>query len=356
MKKNQDPSKIFINITKEQTELNDFLISWEIFGKRPNKITIHNTYLTSLFSELVNEISSEKTISSEVVATTDGKMVLNQEVFTKIEENIYLSYVIFDKNQPNSIVTDVTFFYKEEDDYDVVKEIIEEMNNCLPSFSDNDNNYNLNNIIISNSVMEVEPFVYEENENFEYYYTEPTFKELNKLIKKLKKNKKGLSILQGERGTGKTNSINYIASNVDKMFFYINSNLLDSTINNPEFRNFLKKYENPVVIIDDCESLLNDMFGRSNQTTNNIIQLVDGLSSDSVSVNIICIFNDELEVDDILLECNNLLSVVNFEYLTTEESNELSKLIGSNKKYKNKTRLIDIINKKEQKSDKKIGF
>jgi len=356
MKRTQDMKKISINITKEQTELNDFLISWGIFEKRPNKINIQNTYLTSLFEDLVNKISIEKTTSTEIT-TTDGKMVLNEEVFTKIEENVYLSYVIFDKNQPNSIVTDVTFFYKEEENYDFVKEIVEEMNGCIPSTSfKSDENYNLNNITISNSVIEVEPFINEDIENFDYYYTESTLKELNKLIKKLKKNNKGLSILQGERGTGKTNSIKYITSNVDKMFFYINSNLLDSTINNSEFRNFLKKYENSVLIIDDCESLLNDIFGRSNQTTNNIIQLVDGLSSDLSPVNIICIFNDELEDDDVLLECNNLLSVVDFEYLTTEESNELSKLIGSNKKYKNKTRLIDIINKKEQKSDKKIGF
>jgi hypothetical protein len=356
MKKNNKKfDKININIDKDQNELNDFLMCWNFFGKKPNKIIIYNNYLTTLFEQIIGEISIDKTVSSEVVATTDGKMVLNQEVFLNINDNIYLSYVIFDKNQSNSIVTDVTFFYKENEDYETIKNIIEKMNDCLPSFVD-DGNYNLNNIIISNSAIEVEPIIYDENENFEYYYSESTKKELNKLIKKIKKNKKGLSIIRGEKGTGKTNSINYIASNIDKMFFYINSNLLDLTINNPEFRNFLKKYENPVLVIDDCETSLNDMFGRNNQTTNNIIQLVDGFSSDSVPVNIICIFNDEMSSDNLLLDCNNLISIVDFEYLNGEESNQLSKLLGRNKKYKNKTRLIDIINNIDKSNNKKIGF
>jgi hypothetical protein len=42
--------------------------------------------------------------------------------------------------------------------------------------------------------------------------------------------------------------------------------------------------------------------------------------------------------------------------LNDEESNELSKHIKSNKKYKNKNKLIDIIKKRYIKKDNEIGF
>ena len=40
-------------------------------------------------------------------------------------------------------------------------------------------------------------------------YNQKTFKSVNKLIKKIKTSHKGLSVLWGEKGTGKTNVINY---------------------------------------------------------------------------------------------------------------------------------------------------
>jgi hypothetical protein len=86
--------------------------------------------------------------------------------------------------------------------------------------------------------------------------------------------------------------------------------------------------------------------------------MVDGFLSDSMEVNIITIFNvdDESEIDHSLLECNNLIDVVKFEELSEEESNELSKHLGQDKKYKNKNKVIDIIKKRKSKSVKDIGF
>jgi hypothetical protein len=75
---------------------------------------------------------------------------------------------------------------------------------------------------------------------------------------------------------------------------------LEHTINNPEFRNFLKKYDNPVIILDDCESTLIDLFGKTNNSTFNIIQLIDGLSSDSLKLSVICIFNEKIEENKLI--------------------------------------------------------
>jgi hypothetical protein len=357
MKKNSiENDKIKLNINKDGSELNDFLISWNNFGKRPNKLSIHNTYSTEPFSKLLEDLIVEKNVSTEIIATEEGNTLFNQEVYCKINDNIYLSYFIIDKTQSTSLITDVTFFYKEQEDYDEIKEIVEQMNLCLPSYTETEN-HNLFNIKLSNNTIDIEPLVFDDDfDNIELYYSESTFKDLNKLIKKIRKIDKGLYLLNGEVGTGKTTSIKYITSDVDKIFFHIQSNLLEHTINNPEFRNFLKKYDNPVIILDDCESTLIDLFGKTNNSTFNIIQLIDGLSSDSLKLSVICIFNEEIEENNSLLDCNNLISIVDFESLSSEEATELSKNIGSNKTYKNKTRLVDIIRKKNIDRYKKIGF
>jgi hypothetical protein len=65
---------------------------------------------------------------------------------------------------------------------------------------------------------------------------------------------------------------------------------------------------------------------------------------------------DEDEIDPSLLECNNLIEVVEFETLSEEESNDLAKHIGSNKKYKNKNKVIDIIKKRSNNEEVEIGF
>ena len=134
--------------------------------------------------------------------------------------------------------------------------------------------------------------------------------------------------------------------------------MIDHTINNPEFRKFIKKYDKPVLVLDDCEIAFTENYGRSNMFTSNLLQMVDGFLSDSINCNIVTIFNidDEEEIDPSLLECNNLIDVIEFEMLSDEESNLLAKHIQSNKKYKNKTKLIDIIKKRSNKKGFEIGF
>jgi AAA+ ATPase superfamily predicted ATPase len=183
-------------------------------------------------------------------------------------------------------------------------------------------------------------------------------KGLDKVIKSIKKSNKGLTILYGERGTGKTSTINYITTKLESIVIFIPNNMVENTINNPEFRKFLKKHSKPVIVIDDCEMFFNEAFAKSNIFVNNLLQMVDGFLSDSMEVNVITIFNveDEDEIDHSLIDCNNLTDIVKFDCLTEDESNDLSKHLNQDKKYKNKNRLVDIIKKRKNKASKEIGF
>lgn len=351
--------KLNININKDDGHLNDFLHCWSEFGSRPNKIVVYNTYSTAEFNNIISEIIQSKNVFTEIIPS-ESSFVINDKMFVKIEDGLYLSYVVIDRNQENSIINEISFFYKDyREDAKKVQDIIEKLNSCIVDFCEEEGN-NLNTISYHNGGLEIEPIDNSkcDIDNFDMYYSNDTFKDVEKLVKKIKKSDKGLSILYGERGSGKTSVINYISSKLDRIVIFIPNNMIEQTINNPDFRKFIKKYYKPVIILDDCEMMFNEVFAKSNIFVNNLLQMVEGFLSDSMEANIILIFNveDEDEIDHSLLDCNNLIDVIKFDDLSPNESTELSKHIGHDKSYKNKTKLVDIIKGRKTKDKTNIGL
>lgn len=348
-----------ININKDDEQLNDFLYCWSVFGSRPNKIVIYNTYSTKDFNDIISEIVTDRNVFTEVIPG-EKDFSINDKMFVKINDDLYISYVIIDRNNDNSVINEITFIYKDYDaGFKKVQEIIDSLNDCLFDFCEEPGS-NLNTISISPNGLEMEPIdgPKVDMDNIELFYASKTFKDIDKLIKNIKKSDKGLSILYGERGNGKTSIINYVASKLDRIVIFIPNNMVENTINNPEFRRFLKKHYKPVIVIDDCEMLFNEVFTKSNMFVNNLLQMVDGFLSDSIEVNIISIFNvdNDDEIDHSLMECNSLIDIIEFNELSIDEANELSKHLGYDKNYKNKTRLVDIIKKRKIKETNDIGF
>jgi len=351
----QGQSGLSINVSKDDHNLNDFLLCWEKFGQRPNRILIHNTYSSKLFNKAINDLILDKNVFTEVIPDSE-ELIINDKMFVKLDEDCYLSYIVADRNMDNSFIDSITFYYN--NGYDKVQDFVELLNECVLDFCEDDSN-KLNTIGLSQNGLELEPVNFHniDLENIEMFYNEQTFKSVEKAIKKIKKADKGLTVLYGDRGTGKTSIINHLATKLDRIIMFIPNNMIEHTINNPDFRRFIKKYERPIIVLDDCEMLFNEMY-KSNPISNNLLQMVDGFLSDTMNVNIIALFNtdNEDDIDESLLDCNNLIDVIEFELLSTEESNELAKHLESNKKYKNKNRVIDIIKKRSSNEASKIGF
>lgn len=359
MKSVKKNTKLSINISKEDGD-NNFLYCWDKFGDRPNKIKIYQTYSKDDFNEVIDKYTIEKSFSSEIIPA-DEFNIINDIYFIKVSETVYISYTLLDRESDLSFIHEISFYFKSyQDDCKLVDEITNTLNEFQIDFDDEEESGSkLNTIYIAPTGLEVEPIKrITSDDNLDLYYSEKTFKSINKLCKTIKRSDKGLSILYGERGTGKTNIISYITDKIDRIVIYIPNSLLEATLNNSEFRSFLKKFHKPIIVIDDCEILLNELFTKSNIYVNNLLQMVEGLLSDSIQLNIITIFNidDESEIDHALLDSNALLDVIEFEYLSKEESNDLSKHLNHSKKYKNKTKLVDIIKKTNSKEYKKIGL
>jgi len=347
-----------LNINKDDSSINDFLFCWNVFESRPNKVLVHDSYLTVDFLSLIEQITIEKNDFTEILPDEESDIV-NCKTLAKLSETVYISYVLIDKNQPDSIVSEITFFYKLEEDKEFINTIVENLvKDCEVNYEESEIN-KLNSIGISNNGLELERVDTKiDIDAIELYYNNKTMKDVNKLIKKIKKSQTGLSILYGERGTGKTSIIHYLSTKLDRIVIFVSNNMIEHTINNPEFRKFIKKYNKVLLVLDDCEMSFNEYFVKSNFIVNNLLQLVDGFLSDTVDLSIVTIFNVEStdEIDHNLLDCNNLIDAIYFDELETSEANELSEHLSDKTKYKNKAKLIDIMKKRKSLNNKKIGF
>ena len=233
MKSIKKTTKLSINISKEDDD-NNFLYCWDKFGDRPNKIKMFNSYSKNDFNEVIDKYTISKSFSSEIIPADDFN-IINDIYFIKISETIYISYILLDKESDSSFIHEISFYFKSyQDDSELVDEISNALSTCQIDFDDDhESSSKLNTIYIAPTGLEVEPISrINIDDNVELYYNDKTLKSISKLCKTIKKSDKGLSILYGERGTGKTSIISYISDKIDRIVIYIPNSLLEATVNN----------------------------------------------------------------------------------------------------------------------------
>lgn len=343
-----------LNIHSEINNDADFLILFNKFGTRPNKIVIHDMFTAVEFEKIIQP-KSEENILSELIPVEDG-YITNEKVFVELENEIWCSYIRVDKNSDNYIIDDVSFYFKDLSKEPEAQKLIAKLYNCVIDYGTNNIN-KFSTIRVGENSMDLEPVNIDiESIEIDNRYSEKTIKKVDKLIKKIKKTERGISIFSGDRGLGKTTMSKYLANKIDRMVLFIPNNMIDITINNPEFSSFLSKFEKLLIIIDDCEVLCHNQFVKISNFSNNINQLVDGFLAETLNIHFLLIFNDEESIDDNLIDSNSFITNIYFDYLEPGLATDLSKNLKFNKKYKEPTRLVDIVkNNKNEKSDK-IGL
>lgn len=156
------------------------------------------------------------------------------------------------------------------------------------------------------------------NEDFEPIY--------DKILSRLNTNKdKGLVLLHGNPGTGKTTFIRHICSKIKgKEIIYIPSEMA-KVMADPAFLTFLIQHTNSILVVEDAEELLQSRdFSKRTSAISNILNMSDGLLSDVLNIQIICTFNCPLSnIDEALLRKGRIIAKYEFRELSLEKTKAL---------------------------------
>jgi DNA replication protein DnaC len=173
-------------------------------------------------------------------------------------------------------------------------------------------------------------------------------------------NDKGLVLLHGQPGTGKTSYIRYLASLVSKKMIFMPPAMV-SSITNASLLRVLIDNPNSILIIEDAENVIVGRDTNGNSPVSTLLNISDGLLSDCLNIQIICSFNTDLsKVDKALMRKGRLIAKYEFKELTKYKSQKLSDKLGFDTQIKESMTLTSIYNQQEEdyqmSEAKRIGF
>lgn len=153
------------------------------------------------------------------------------------------------------------------------------------------------------------------------------------VMKSIDTDKKGLILLHGIPGSGKTSYIKHLITGDSKRKIVYIPTHLTSAISSPNFISFVKsELSNSVLVIEDAEQVL---LSRENaesykEAVSNILNMTDGILADALNILIICTFNTDMSnIDKALLRKGRLLLQYKFDDLNKEKTDALcQKLYG----------------------------
>ncbi len=160
---------------------------------------------------------------------------------------------------------------------------------------------------------------------------------------------KGLVLLHGEPGTGKTTYIKLLSSLVKKDMLILPP-YMTNFLTAPEFIPFLLDHRESVLIIEDAERILQSReAGGDTNSVSNILNLTDGLLADCMHIQVIATFNASKSLlDKALLRKGRLMVDYAFGKLASHKANLLLETLGHEHRTTVPMTLADIFNLEDQ--------
>ena len=178
---------------------------------------------------------------------------------------------------------------------------------------------------LSTTTMEISrpTFSVEENYNDDFLPVHQTI--IDRLCTE---NDKGLVLLHGKPGTGKTSYIRYLITETEKSIIFLPPNMAAS-ITDPGLINVMIDNPNSIFVIEDAENIIIDRNRSNSSSVSALLNLADGLLSDCLNIQIVCSFNTDLSrVDSALMRKGRLIAKYEFAELSVVKAQALSDKLG----------------------------
>lgn len=264
----------------------------------------------------------------------------NDSTYTDEEEDIYEGYYYIK-----------TIYYKEDTDFSPIIEYLNtNVTDKLPTSNKIDiivqtqQGYTFKEYSLKSTHVDVDTMY---NDDFRPVY--------DHIVNKLNNGNKGVVLLYGDPGTGKTNLLRHLTTVVTEKFVFVPINMIEH-VSSPSFISDLITNKGKILVIEDCENYIQDRKTSHTTVVSPLLQITDGILSDLMDIKIICTFNTDLtKVDEALLREGRLIAEYEFKELSDEKAEALA-----GKKVEGKKTLANIFNqltyKANKKEEVKIGF
>ena len=193
-------------------------------------------------------------------------------------------------------------------------------------------------------------------------FYEDTFKGIDEVIRKRlnQKNDKGIVLLHGLPGTGKTTYLRYLIGKLKKRVLFLSPGIAGNLMN-PDFIELLINNPDTVLIIEDAENIIMDRRTSSDSAVSNLLNISDGLLADFLNVQLICTFNSPLTmIDSALMRKGRLIAKYEFGKLSVSKAQRLSDHLKYNSIITKPMTVAEVTNQHEQVFEPKqmnvIGF